>query len=526
MFRCNVDLLFEKSRIPKRTQRMSVSKPLTRSLRLERLEGRTLLTVNLGTADNFAVLGGSAVTNTGPTVLTGDLGVSPGSAISGFPPGIVNGTIYATDAVAAQAESDLTTAYNAAASEAITADLTGQNLGGLTLTPGVYFFASSAQLTGTLTLNFQGNPNAQFVFQIGSTLTTASNSSVQVINDGGPCNVYWQVGSSATLGTTTTFVGHILALTSISLQTGASVQGSALARNGAVTMDDNVVSNAACFTGSISGTKFNDVNGDGIQESGDTGLAGLTVYLDTNNNDSLDVGEISATTDANGAYTFTHLAPGTYHVLEVQQAGVLQTTPNPAPITLAAGQAVSGVNFGDFREISISGSVFQDTNGNGVRDTGEAGLAGVTVFLDTNNNGVLNSGEISTTTNASGNFTFVNLGPGIYHVVEVQQPGFVQMTNSPSPITVSSGVNVTGVLFGEIPVNNLVTVSKLVFTGQNLVNLLDGVFASEANYVANLYETLLGRAPDLAGLTSYLRLLQSGYTETQVTAIFKTNFHL
>ena len=206
--------------------------------------------VNLGTAQSFAVLGGSTVTNTGATAITGNLGVSPGSSVTGFPPGIVTGgTIHAADSVAAQAQSDLTTAYNAAAGLPCGVDLTGQNLGGLTLTPGVYCFTSSAALTGTLTLNFQGNPNALVVFKIGSTLTTASGSSVVLSNTGGttcPTNLFWQVGSSATLGTGSTFTGNILALTSITMTTGGGLTGRALSRNGAVTLDTNTVNTSAC----------------------------------------------------------------------------------------------------------------------------------------------------------------------------------------------------------------------------------------------------------------------------------------
>jgi len=199
---------------------------------------------DLGSAANFAVLAGSAVTNTGPTTLIGSLGLSPGSAVTGFPPGMVTapGGIYIGDAIAIQAQIDLATGYNAIASRPTTGDLTGQNLGGLTLTPGVYNFASTAQLTGALTLNALGNPNAIFIFNIGSSLTTGSAASVTVIGGGLGSNVYWRVGSSATLGTTTSFVGDILALSSITLNTGANITcGSALARNGSVTLDTNTI---------------------------------------------------------------------------------------------------------------------------------------------------------------------------------------------------------------------------------------------------------------------------------------------
>ncbi|GAB2825826.1 hypothetical protein GCM10027176_32770 [Actinoallomurus bryophytorum] len=201
--------------------------------------------VNLGTAGNFAVLGGQTVTNTGPSVITGDLGVSPGSAVTGFPPGTVFGTIHAADAVAAQAQVDLTAAYNDAAGRTPATALPG-DIGGLTLTPGVYNASSSLGLTGTVTLDGQGDPNAVFIIQVGSALTTASGSVVNLINGAQACNVFWQVGSSATLGTGSTFSGNVLALTSISATTGANVNGRLLARNGAVTLDTNVVSRADC----------------------------------------------------------------------------------------------------------------------------------------------------------------------------------------------------------------------------------------------------------------------------------------
>jgi hypothetical protein len=192
----------------------------------------------MGTAANFAVLAGSTITNTGSTVISGGLGLSPGSAVTGFPPG--SATVqHKTDAVALSAKNALVTAYNDLASWGATRSMTGQDLGGKTLGPGVYTFSSSAQLTGTLTLR----GNGIYIFQMGSTLTTASNSKVLVTGGAQGCGVYWKVGSSATLGSGTQLVGTVIALTSITMVTGATIiPGRALARNGAVTLDSNRIS--------------------------------------------------------------------------------------------------------------------------------------------------------------------------------------------------------------------------------------------------------------------------------------------
>lgn len=210
--------------------------------------------VLLGTADGFALLAGSSITNTGDSVINGDLGLHPGTSVTGFPPGTVNGAVHVNDAVAQQAKTDLTTAYQDAASRPASATLP-PDVGGRTLTAGVYRTGSVASLglTGNVTLDAAGDPGAVFIFQVESTLTTATDSSVSLINGGQACNVFWQVGSSATMGTTTVFQGTILALTSISVNQGATVTGGLMARNGALTLNDDTVTRSRCAAGTEPG---------------------------------------------------------------------------------------------------------------------------------------------------------------------------------------------------------------------------------------------------------------------------------
>lgn len=201
-------------------------------------------TVNLGTTAGFAVLAGTTITNTGPTTITGDVGLHPGSAFVDTGVTLI-GTRYIADAVANQAKIDLVTAYNEAAGRPVSGAVP-VDLGGLTLTPGVYSSGGVLGITGTLTLDAQGDPDAVFIFQSTATLITASNSNVVLINGARFCRVFWVVPSSATLGTNSVFVGHIFALTDIAAQTGATVEGQLLARNGQVTLDTNVITNDIC----------------------------------------------------------------------------------------------------------------------------------------------------------------------------------------------------------------------------------------------------------------------------------------
>ena len=204
------------------------------------------LPIDLQSASAFAILAGSTVTSTGATTVDGDLGVFPGTAVIGFPPGTVNGTIHAGDSVAEQAQSDLTVAYNDAAGQSVDAVAVAGNLGGLTLTPGLYKSTSSLEITsGDLTLDAQGDADAVFIFQMVSSLTTTEGRQVILSGGASASNIVWQVGSSATLGTNSVFHGNILADQSITMNTGATLEGRALTRIGAIALDANTITTPA-----------------------------------------------------------------------------------------------------------------------------------------------------------------------------------------------------------------------------------------------------------------------------------------
>lgn len=297
--------------------------------------------VELGTAANFAVLAGTTVTSTGSTLVTGDLGVSPGSAVTGFPPGIVTGAVHAADADAAQAQTDLTTAYNDAAGRTPATTVPTQ-LGGTTLTPGVYTSAAGTfQITGNLTLDAQGDPNAVFVFQTASTLVTASASTVTLTGGAQACNVFWQVGSSATLGTDSGLAGNILALTSITVTTGVTVNGSVLARNGAVTLDTDTVTRASCQDPSCGSTTTtltsSCVSGQSgpitftatVRSSGATLPTGPVTFL----TDGSNLGTAQLDADGHATLTVANLSEGPHRIVATFP-GTAQLDPSFSPVLI------------------------------------------------------------------------------------------------------------------------------------------------------------------------------------------------
>lgn len=278
--------------------------------------------IGLGTADNFAVLAGQGVTNTGPTTVNGDLGTWPNPSVTGA--GLtVNGSIHAADAVAQQAQADTTVAYNDAAGRTPVSTVATE-LGGQTLTAGAYNSSSGTfEITGPLTLDAQGNPNAVFVFRAASTLITASASTVNLINGASACNVFWQIGSSATLGTNSMFRGTILALASITVTTGVTIEGRALARNGSVTLNTDTITRATCAPPQTTSTTISSSANPSdagqavtftstVAGAGGGTPSGRVTYLDS----GTPLGTV-VLTNGQASFTTAGLAPGSHTITAV-----------------------------------------------------------------------------------------------------------------------------------------------------------------------------------------------------------------
>jgi hypothetical protein len=281
----------------------------------------------VGNAGSYSVLGATTVTNTGATILSGDLGVSPGTAITGFPPGTVGGSTHAGDAAAAAAHTDVIAAYADAAARAPTGSVAG-DLGGLTFTPGVYNSASSLGITGTVTLDGGGDLNALFIFQMGSTLTTAAASNVTLINGAQACHVFWAIGSSGTLGASSTLRGTMLAVASITVGATTTVDGRALARDAAVTLDSDTFITSACDAPPPSTTTTEEPTTTTTEAPTTTTIAPTTTTTEAPTTTT-----IAPTTTTTEAPTTTTVAPTTTTTMPPTTTTMPPTTTTVAPTT-------------------------------------------------------------------------------------------------------------------------------------------------------------------------------------------------
>ena len=467
-------------------------------------------TIPLGAAQNFTVLGATTVTNTGATIITGNLGLSPGSSVTGFPPGmVVNGAIHINDALANQAHADAFTAYQQLVGEAPTTNLTGQNLGtlGMALTPGVYHFDTSAQLTGTLRLDTGGNPNAAFHFQIGSTLTTASNSAVVLLGLGGASdpNIFWQVGSSATIGTGTAFNGNILALTSITLVSGANfIDGRALAINGAVTMDTNNVNGVAA---PITTGRFWNGNASnlwsGVNWSPDTSGATFTTL-----NSGADV-----------VFSVTGIVPQNRNTVLDSDVTISSLTVNdPVAVTISGAHTLSISGAGATGGITIN-------NGAGLTTINSAlALSGSSQIITVKNaaglliNGIV-SGAIGLTKVGTGRLTLT--AAEIYTGSTLITGGILQLGDgivagssiAPSgPVTINNAAALALNLKSGETFGNAVTDNGLVATIASGTNTVSGLMSGMGAFTQNgTGLTILSGANTYSGATTVLQgMLQIG----------------
>jgi uncharacterized repeat protein (TIGR01451 family) len=303
-------------------------------------------TVNLGTTSSFAVLAGETITNTGATTIGGsaggNIGLYPGTSFTGSANVTHSGAVHLADTVAKKAKTDLVTAYDDAAGRT-PVNIIATQLGETTVTPGVYASSSGEfNITGTLTLDGKGDPNPVFIFLTTSKLVSHSNSTVRLINGARPCRVFWKVGSSATLGTNSHFVGHIFALTSIAAQTGATVQGQLLARNGSVTLDHNTITNGICSTGSAI-----RIAKTAAPKSLTAGGGTVTYTYFVTNPGTVDLSDVSVTDDMISSVTYVSGDLNHDHLLQPSEvwvytgkAKVNKTTTNTATATGSGPGAV------------------------------------------------------------------------------------------------------------------------------------------------------------------------------------------
>ena len=478
---------------------------------------------NLGVAGQFAVLAYSTVTNTGSTVVTeGDVGVYPLTSITGFPPGVLlDGTIRIADGVAQQGQTDLAAAYVNLAGQAFDYDLTETpDMAGMTLTPGVYHFDSVASIGGggTLTLDADGDPAAVWIFQIGSTLITSSSSVVEVIDGGSGCNVFWQVGTSATIGSSTTFVGDILAMESITMNTSATTTGRLLARTGAVTLDGNTMFPCdATLEGALTIFKFHDVDGDMVYTEGtDIPLADWEFLVADDDTSGATYSE-TFYTDQFGFIAIVGLNPEDYNVTETVKSGWMATTANPQTGTVVDGE-VELLQFGNALEDGALGIFkFHDWNDNGVYDPlGDTPLPGWEFTVT----GLLGYNSGTLTTDASGFIVLTGLAADTYTVTETVQVDWETTTTNPQ--VVAAGGEDEGVLlyFGNMQLGQgILTIFKFNdLDGDGIYEPLDGetpLSGWDFDITGLNYDE--SRTTDGTGLIILTGLLPGDYTVTEVT---------
>ena len=429
--------------------------------------------VDLGTAYNFAVLAGSTVTNENSSVINGDIGLSPGTSVTGFPPGTVSGTIYVADATAIQAKADLTTAYIDVAGRPATATL-AEDLGGQTLVPGVYnSITGKFTITGTLTLDGGNDPNAIFIFQTDETLITEGSSIVNLINGAQPFNVHWKVGSSATLGTSSDFKGNILALTSITATTSATVNGRLLARNGAVTLDTNTITITNPATLHVIKHVINDNGGTAVAADFNVHISGNSIAANAPGAESpgtiytLAAGAYEVGEDAFAGYAGSFsgdspdgniiLAPGDNKTIIITNRDILipliNVTKTPGPLSLTGSGlvtytyavtnpgtvALSNVSVTDDKISSVT-YVSGDVNGDSWLQPGEIWIYTGTMTLNattTNTVTAQGSSDGMTATNTASVTVVVTPLVVTPPVVSPVYPPLINVIKTPDPLALT-----------------------------------------------------------------------------------------